>query len=822
MRTLHVGVLTPIFMLAAACALCASAVEPWSIAVSKNAQSDEAVRVALDDLVSESAARGLAFTAVSDEQPARGRSIVLGDASRNAETARLVASGALTLQPLNDPEGYEIVTLADGDARTLVVSGGSIVGDVYGLYWVMDRLSVNGHIPDINTLRVPAMKVRLGAAWGRHGFGGTNKEQMHAALRQSMNWVSGPAILDLVPWESEPEAATNAANRDKTRELIAYAHALHMKYFSFANEFTYHPSLLEKMGATHSPSDPRFWDAVQQKFRMLFTALPELDGIELCNDDLSGFWDAYRPYDVMHENPKCDWSYEKRFRTFVRKVHEVTVGEFGKTYFHITWSLSPHEVHTQPGVFREVFTQEVPTDGLYLIPKITTADRWWHQPYNPTFNLTPHKTLVLFETMNYYEGGPTNLFPTFSGQYFQGGLQTFLQPEACNVNGVAALAGRMRDGWDTTGAYAYVLYRLMWEPYDSMEQIAEDFCAMHFGREAAKDMARVYLLSPVAYKYGLHIEPVSYGQFNSFLHMRVGTFPADGYPAIDKGKEHLEFLRKIYLRCKPWRTETLDDLYHGLDTATEMRSIFDGVKLRLADAELAMDLQNRLEMTRNLIRTNVGYVEAIFAYFDYADSDSAENRGALAQAIAQLQEARTEFAATPGYGYDLFGVEVLQENAEALLHDRATALADLAAIPGRAELDATIAAQQARDAAVLAEQGGKAVKLAHVEVMVDGQDILELSGGEHQIKHLRWDGPHLRECTLFTQLPRERVTVIPRDIQSRPMHPFVLEQPGPENDFTARIYLDDLPGGNDWIIFDVYYIPEAPESLGLAIPWKRD
>lgn len=63
------------------------------------------------------------------------------------------------------------------------------------------------------------------------------------------------------------------------------------------------------------------------------------------------------------------------------------------------------------------------------------------------------------------------------------------------------------------------------------------------------------------------------------------------------------------------------------------------------------------------------------------------------------------------------------------------------------------------------------------------------------------------------------VTVIPHDIESRPMHPFVLEQPSPENDFTVKIYLDDMPGGNGWMIFDLYYIPESPESLGLQIPW---
>jgi len=788
----------------------AAAAQPagrWTIVTGAEHAGEEATRLAIEDLTAAFAATGATLEAGAPG----GNTILVGSAARDAEDIETPA----------DPDGYAIRTVDRIGARTVLVSGGSVVGDVYGLFWIRDRLRVHGHVPEINTVRVPAMKVRFGAAWGRRGSGGNSKQHMREALRQSINWVSGPAILDLVPWNSEPEATVNAEIREKARELIGYAHSLHMKYFSFANEFTYHPSLLDDMGATLSPCDPEFWDAVQEKFRMLFTALPELDGIELCNDDISGFWDDYRAYDVMHETPECDWSYEKRFRTFVQKVHEVVAGEFDKTYFHFTWSLTPHEVHTQPAVFREIFTDAVPTNNLYLIPKITTADRWWHQPYNPTFNLTPHQTLVCFETMNYYESGRANLFPTFSGQYFQAGLQTFLLPEDTNLVGSASLAGSRDDRWDTAGAHAYVLYRLMWDPNESIAQIAEDFCAIHFGQDAAKGMARIYLLTPVAYKYGLHIEPVSYGQFNSFLHMRVGTFPAEGYPAIDGGKEHLAFLRTLYLRCKPWIPETLDDLQHGLDTANAMREAYADVKPRIRDGALAEDLENRLTMTRNLIRTNLGYVETMFAYFAYVDEASDENRQQLANALATFSKARTDFVNTPGYGYQLFGVDVMMRNAEAVLADRASAIAALDRMPTRTQIDVTVAEQQQKYEEVLAEHGDQAVKLAHVEVMVDGRDILNVAGGEYRIEHLRWDYPHVRVFDFASSLPREGGTVIPKNIESRPMHPFVLEQPGPDNDYTARIYLDDLPGGQGWMIFDLYYIPEPPENLGLEIPWSE-
>ena len=71
-------------------------------------------------------------------------------------------------------------------------------------------------------------------------------------------------------------------------------------------------------------------------------------------------------------------------------------------------------------------------------------------------------------------------------------------------------------------------------------------------------------------------------------------------------------------------------------------------------------------------------------------------------------------------------------------------------------------------------------------------------------------------------LPDHAVTVIPKDIQSRPMHPFVLEQPTAKNNYTAKIYLYDVPGGRDWMNFDLYYIPKSPSELGLDIPWNNN
>ena len=460
----------------------AQTTQSWQIIIPTKLQQEEAVKVVLSDLQTLGQELNIEINVTDDHVAINNHAIIVGNPSINKITKELQKKSTISLKGVDNEQGYEIITSKTENGKVMVVAGSSMIGNVYGLYWLWDRMRVYKTIPDINVIRIPALKTRMSLAWGRRPFGGGSKETMQQALRQSVNWVSGAPILDLVPWDSEPENSINAKNRIKTNELIDYAHSIDMKYFCFANEFTYHPSLLKEHDAILSPCDQNFWNALQDKYRKLFTALPNLDGIEVCNDDISGFWDAYRPFDLMHKGENCDMPYVKRFQTFVNKLSEVVIDEFDKTYFHFTWGLVAHEQHYSAEVFRDIFANDKVRvdDKLFLIPKITAGDRWWHQPYNPTFNQSPHQTLIGFEAMNYYEGGRSNIFPTFAGQYYQGGIQTFLSPEKSNVRGVGMLVNSSKNTWDTWSAYSYVLYRLSWNPDEDINQIAEDFVVNHF------------------------------------------------------------------------------------------------------------------------------------------------------------------------------------------------------------------------------------------------------------------------------------------------------------------------------------------------------
>ena len=788
--------------------------EKWQIVVSKSLIQNEAIKVALDDLKKTGKELGIIFYVTDDGAESAENAIVVGDAGRNKVAAALVKEGKIKPEGVDDPQGYEIISTTEDGSRKIIVAGGSVIGDVYGLYWIWDRLRVFKDIPQINVKRVPALKIR-------HAYL-NDSDRLRKALRYSINLVSGEDPINLVPWDAEPEKTQNKKNREKITELIKYAHSLHIKYLSHCWEFVYHPSLLKEFGATLSPCDPAFWDALQAKYRKLLQAMPELDGVGACTGELTGFGGSYEGFDVMHAGQDCDWGLEKRYRTFIKKMCNVVVGEFDKEYFHQTWVVSSYEQHSQPEVYEKIFTEDVPTKNLYVAPMITQNDRWWFQAYNPTFNVTPHNTIAIFQTMNYYENPRANIFPTFPGQYFQGALQTIIAPKQSNLKGVSCVFVPLQDGWDSISINMYTTFRLAWEPSDDVRKIAEDFASIHFGRAAGKEMAEIYLLSPVAYKYGLHIEPVAYGTFNSLPHIRVGTFPAQGCHTIDNGKEHVEFLSKIYLRCKPWITETLMYLDHGLQTAESMCQKYQQVKPLIADNKLAADVENSLQLTRLLIKTNNLYVKTFFSYFQYREHPTPENKDKLENFFSQLTDTRKQFMESPGYGYSLFGVEQLMKNVEQALEDLPKAEQILAKAPNQEEMKLIIAQQQEKYTQILKEYGNDAVKFLHWEGKVDGIDLLKTKGSNLEIKHLRYDSITGMTYKFFTSLPNKPITVIPMNIKSRSFKPFVLEQPDKNNNYTATIYLSDYPcHGPSWWKFDLYYIPKLPDDVGLEIPWRK-
>ncbi len=789
--------------------------EEWLIVVSDSLLQDEAVKVAINDLQKTGYSLGIEFKIISVGSMPNIPAILVGDASKNKLTARIIKKGDLHLSGIDDEQGYEIRTVNVNGNRVMAIAGGSVIGDVYGLYRVRDRLLVHHGIPDINIVRIPELKIRTAITE-------LTKENLRKALQSGINWVGGGRLNDLMHWGVEPEDSNSKRNREEFNELIDYAHALHLTIFIYTDEFTYHPNLLKEFAASLSPEDPLFWYAFQAKFRRILKALPEIDGIMFRTGEFTLAGESkIMAYDLMHgEEDDSDWSLEKRYRTFIQKAHEVIVGEFDKIYFHRTWVTNSYEQHSKGQVYKKIFTDKVPLKNLYLSPYINAHDRWFFTAYNPTFNITPHNMIALLARMDYHANSNVHIFPTFSGQYFQAALKGIQYHPNHNLKGVqlGMPGGRASS---TTAIMHYTSCRLAWNHLEDLKTIVADYASIHYGRKAAEQMAELFQLSASAYKYGMYIEPATYSIFNTLPHIRLTTFPVFGSPAIDKGKQHIDFLYDIYLKCKPWKRETIMYLDHGLSIADEMLAKYQNIKANINSKENMIELENSLLLMRNLIKTNNLYVKSFIAYFDYRADPIQEHKTKLADLIDGLKSAIEEFQITPGYVYHLFGINQLLMNAGQALSDLDNAETILANAPRPSDIRKTVTEQQQKYQEILQVHRSEAIKVLHWEGKVDGRDIVEIKGDQMNIKHLRWDPVQHLSYEVFEALPAKSFTVIPDDLYSRSMHPFVLEQPSEENNYTAKIYLFDEPGGGDWVKFDLYYIPESPKDMELEIPWNK-
>ncbi len=791
--------------------------ERWFIVLNRQLMEDEAIKLALEDLQKSGQKMETKLMIFDSNQKLSGNSILIGSPLRNSYTKSLVQKGKIKLQGIEDSQGYEIVTTTVDGNKIMAVSGGSILGEVYGLYWILDRMKVFKKIPDINITRIPELKIRF--------TGGGTKEAIQNALRVSATWVHGGySVNNLVPWDSEPEKTNNAKNREELRQLIEYAHRLHLKFIVYEDEFSYHPTLMKEFGATLSPEDPAFWDAVQAKYRRLLKTMPEIDGIRIRTGELTRVGGTYIPFDVMHDGECCDWSLAKRYRTFVKKIYNVVVGEFDKIYYQRTWVTSAHEQHSMAEVYKNIFTDDIPVKNLYMSPYLSTTDRYFHQPYNPTFNLTPHNMILLLATLDYHSHSGVSTFPTFPGTYYQGGMETILASEKTNLKGVdfGTYAIPSDENWNTGAVTTYTIYRLAWNPREDIKEIVKDFTAICFGQTAAAPMADIYLLSPNAYKYGIYIEPVSYGDFRSLPHLRLTTFPVKGLPRLDNGRKHIEFLRTIYLRCRPWINETLLYLDHGLSIADSMVIKYTGAKLLISDQKLAQNVENALNLTYWLIKTNNLYVKTFFAYFEYREKPIGKTKEILIHRVSELKETMAKFIKMPGCVYRLDGMIQLVKNVEQVLENLPKAEKILATAPDEDGIITIISDLQKKYVQILEDYKKDAVQILHWEARVDGRDLVKVREGNLEIEHLRYDQIAEMTYQFKNPLPLKQVTVIPVDIQSRSYRPFVLEQPSHKNDFTAVIYLSDYPRhGYSWWKFDLYYIPKSPEELGIIMPWQN-
>jgi hypothetical protein len=717
----------------------------------------------------------------------------------------------LSVQFISSEDGFQS---QDGfgishEGNRFLIRSPSRRGLIYALFYMADRIEATGRPPKGEIYLEPAFEERFFYIGGL-GSGDADtdvpsyvsrakvegrvegiKAAMKTALRYGATWVILFPTYRLIPWDDEVEGKRSEIYREYYRELVNYAHKLHLKAIIMGDELIYTDRFLRRFNAELSVDDPNFWKALRHKYGSLLSEMPELDGVGVRIGEMIPRG-SFRAFDVIHNDSKL--SLEEKYRRFVENIYEVVVGEFGKLYYHRTWVTNDWEQHSVPNIYRAIF-EDIPTDGLIVSIKLTKTDQWDYQAFNPTIGITPHRTSVELEMNKGPHGGQR--FPDFMGLYQGAGLQ--YARERGTIGVTVGLTGSL---WQE--ASLYTASRLMWDPYQDVEKIARDWAAIRFGRRASTDIARLLILSYDAMMKSLYLRPyASTHAWNPIPHIMTGLYFLVGDPIWDRGRRHMRFLRELYLQCKPWLEETIREIEEGVKIYREMLRIYRRAKPKVSDRRLAEEAHRSLLLGESFVRLSALYSISFLRFFEYMDGRTERKRRRAGRLIGELERAIERYRARRG-NFDTFAIELFIENAKGFLEDPDRAEERLRSAPTEEEILRMLETAEESDRREL-EAHPEAVKIMYWEGNVDGKELITVKGREVSLRHLVDEPPTEVRYELYAEIPQRSRLVIER-IEARG-YVCVVEQPSEENGWSARIFVSDPQDGRDIYRFNLYAIP---------------
>lgn len=730
----------------------------------------------------------------------RSQGIPIDVAEKGGEQALTVS---VDCGPNHDPEAFHLRT-ESGRPR---IRGASEVGCARGLIYLADRIRIEGRLPKLEIDLQPAfplrfMHVGVGSLdlaqepyfdESRYAsvLDATGEEIKQAFLRGA-NRAIFHSTYRISTWTDPPDSERTKIYRRLYADAARLAHSYGMKALVIGDEFLYQDGIMERAGAQLSPEDDGFWKLLQDRYREILREVPELDGIASRIGEMLPIGHI-RAFDIIHNDSRL--SVQEKFRRFVEAMYQVVVREFGKLYYQRTWVVNDWEQHSVECIFRDIF-RDIPRENMIISIKLTKCDQWWYQAFNPTFGQTDHDTVVELE-MHHGPHGSME-YPDYMGEWFQAGLNYVLGRGARGV-----FTGRPQTLW--MDAHHYAVERLAWDPSLDPGLLAEEWAAKVFGRKTRKAIGRLLLLSDDAMRKALYIRPyASTHAWNPLEHLITGVFVLAGDPLLDGGREHARFLREFYLLSKPTLDETIGELHQGLEIYDEMLSLFRKARPSIEDRELARKAAKSLKDGKVFLSLNVTYVEAFMRFFAYEELKDSRSRRIAERAVGRLRRALERYSDEVGW-FQTPGIDAFLDLADSAFDDLDAYLRALGSAPGLLETRKMLEDARKRDIDLC--RRSDAMKVLHLEVDVDGADLIRIRGRELEIQHI--------SCESYKDLRYEFEADLPRagSLAIRPLEvrgwAYVAEQPTARNDYTAKIMISDPQNGRSVYRLEVWWVPEG-------------
>jgi hypothetical protein len=782
--------------------------QTWQTKGRKEILEDPVVAAAMMEL--QTVLKNSSFKPVKEEQ------------EENENTIFAVSLDTVDVENRNDLSKQEVQLLTESayeirtdtnSPRTTDIQANTPLGLAYALFDISDRVRIHQRIPDINTTVIPALPYRFllispipanslsGPDTSGVEFDKTLKrfERLTIeAVKYGYNFIVLSNAENFFPWVGSGYEQRSKRFGAFLKRFIEIAHRHHVGLLLIGDEFVYLPELLEQHKAKASVKDEHLWFALQTKYRDFLNAFPELDGVATRIGEIYPHYD-FKAFDLIHSqesepNPRI----EERYRRFIQTIHKVVVQEYGKIYLHRTWVTNVHEQHSIAEIYRNTFTDDVPMENLLLAIKLTSGDQWYPcEPYNDTFGRTPHTTIAQGEIYSGYQGHGSLI--EYPARYFQAALQWAFERQTKGVLNTYVHGGI------THQAILHTFSRLAWNPNADVEKITSDWIAANFGKQAANEITDIFLMASIAVRDGLYLRQPGLHNWSPLRHVRVDTYVRKGNPIWDHGKEHERFLKDIYLECKPWLPQTIEELNHGVNMARQMLLIFEDCKHKITNPQKAAELENLLKHGCASLQLNRAYVIGFLRYFQYKEQPTEENKSALTKCLKNLNQSVEAYQRNFNY-YKLIGIKTFIDLAERALSDLDEAERILSEAPSPEDIQNMFA--QARLASEkLLKAHPDAIHIASWQGSIDGRDIVRLKSGQYTIEHLAADPIGNILFTWNNELPSDQeclVVVKPLEVRGTV---FIMDQPSVENEQTITLYLEDPANGSSVFKFEVYAIP---------------
>ncbi len=611
---------------------------------------------------------------------------------------------------LNSPEAFAVKSYRQGSQSILTITGGSPLGEVYGLYWLADRFQAGAGEQELLALDItvsPALPYRLvdpggvgitpdPAAWGGEIYSHHSRAFQEvilpaapfideAAFRQvedqfrdylqrmisyGYNGIIVNGFLEYVNFDRVgdgmdiygPDSEYRQRHlvfRQKFGRLFQYAHHLGLivilKTDMIALTSPLERYFKQRLGGLDA-TRPELWAVYNAGLEELFEVLPWVDGLMIRIGEagavynLNG-WDYYSALRVT--TPAA-------VQTML--THLVSVAEkWDKKILFRTWSIGVGDVggmHTRPKDYDQVLG---PLNSPHLVvsTKYSQGDFFSYLPLNPTLKAGSQSRLVELQARREFEG--FGALPNYTAPLYQTALLE-LRRHNPNILGVwlwTQDGGPLRAGplslypfygfWLFIDANVYTTGRLAWDPTADLAELTHNWVRENFGNTPTTidRLAQLMFLSREAILKGLYI-----GSFAREQAIVLGLEPPPTPWLWDIVCGSSAALSVVYLTSRANLASAVAEGFAAVETVQRMQTLADEIDPgQVKDPQLLKKLRDALAYEKNLFETLAWYRKTFLNYYAWLDTGVNHFYGEWQAAYQNFEAIKQSHLAR--YGQDL-------------------------------------------------------------------------------------------------------------------------------------------------------------------------